>query len=44
MHELLESLEIPHTYRDGPPRKHDWHSGWVKEACGLLLEPTIEKK
>jgi enterochelin esterase-like enzyme len=37
-HELLTRLEIPHLYRDGPKRKHDWHSGWVAEAVGLLLD------
>jgi S-formylglutathione hydrolase FrmB len=37
MHALLEQLRIPHVYRDGPPRKHDWHSGWVEEAVQLLL-------
>jgi S-formylglutathione hydrolase FrmB len=36
-HELLTKLEIPHVYRDGPQRKHDWHSGWVAEAVELLL-------
>ncbi len=36
-HALLEELSIPHTYRDGPPRKHTWHSGWVEEAVELLL-------
>jgi len=44
MHELLESLAIPHMYRDGPHLKHDWHSGWVEETCRLLLEPTSEMK
>jgi S-formylglutathione hydrolase FrmB len=34
---LLEKLKIPHVYRDGPQRKHDWHSGWVPEAVELLL-------
>ncbi len=38
MHELLQELTIPHVYRDGPFRKHDWHSGWVTEAVELLLE------
>ena len=38
MHKLLEELKIPHVYRDGPFRKHDWHSGWVTEAVELLLE------
>ncbi len=36
-HELMEKLKIRHEYRDGPQRKHDWHSGWVKEAAELLL-------
>lgn len=35
--ELLNELKIPHIYRDGPQRKHDWHSGWVTEAAELLL-------
>jgi len=39
-HALLEELSIPHEYRDGPERKHDWHSGWVAEAVDLLLEGT----
>jgi S-formylglutathione hydrolase FrmB len=37
MHALLDRLKIPHDYRDGPQRKHDWHSGWVPEAVDLLL-------
>jgi S-formylglutathione hydrolase FrmB len=37
MHALLDELKIPHEYRDGPLRKHDWHSGWVSEAVELLL-------
>jgi len=36
-HALLERLHLPHEYRDGPFRKHDWHSGWVEEAAALLL-------
>jgi S-formylglutathione hydrolase FrmB len=36
-HKLLELFKIPHVYRDGPERKHDWHSGWVEEAVELLL-------
>ena len=36
MHALLTELEIPHDYRDGPKLKHDWHSGWVREAVELL--------
>ena len=37
MHALLDELKIPHEYRDGPERTHDWHSGWVSEAVELLL-------
>jgi len=37
MHDLLKELQRPHHYRDGPRRKHDWHSGWVKPAMELLL-------
>jgi S-formylglutathione hydrolase FrmB len=41
IHALLEELKIPHEYRDGPPRKHDWHGGWVSEAVELLVgKPT----
>jgi enterochelin esterase-like enzyme len=36
-HALLDELKIPHSYRDGPQRKHDWHSGWVEEAVELLM-------
>ncbi len=36
-HELMDKLKVAHEYRDGPSRKHDWHSGWVKEAAELLL-------
>jgi hypothetical protein len=40
MHALLESLNVPHAYRDGPERKHDWHSGWLAEAVDwVLTEP-----
>lgn len=31
-HELLDELSVPHIYRDGPAAKHDWHSGWVRDA------------
>ncbi len=37
-HALMERLKIDHAYQDGPPRKHEWGSGWVPEAVGLLLE------
>ncbi len=36
-HALMARLEIPHAYRDGPARKHDWHSGWVTDAVEWLL-------
>jgi S-formylglutathione hydrolase FrmB len=36
-HALLDELKISHEYRDGPSRKHDWHSGWVSEAVELLI-------
>jgi S-formylglutathione hydrolase FrmB len=36
-HELMDKLKVSHEYRDGPARKHDWHSGWVAEAAELLL-------
>lgn len=37
IHALLCELGIAHTYRDGPQRKHNWHSGWVEEAVQLLV-------
>ena len=37
-HDLMTRSGILHAYRDGPERKHDWHSGWVEETVGLLLE------
>jgi S-formylglutathione hydrolase FrmB len=36
-HELMTTLEIPHAWRDGPHREHNWHSGWLPEAVELLL-------
>ena len=36
-HALMEELKVAHEYRDGPDRKHDWHSGWVKEAVELVV-------
>lgn len=36
-HDLMNDLKIVHEYRDGPLRKHDWHSGWVEEAVRLLM-------
>lgn len=37
-HEWMTKLRIPHEYRDGPERKHEWHSGWMEEAVELLLK------
>ncbi len=37
-HDLLVKLGVPHVYRDGPERQHDWHSGWVEESVELLLQ------
>ena len=37
MHALLDSLAVPHAFRDGPERKHDWHSGWLEEAVDWAL-------
>jgi hypothetical protein len=37
MHQRLVELGIPHAYRDGPPRKHIWESGWVREAVEFLV-------
>jgi S-formylglutathione hydrolase FrmB len=36
-HARLDRLKVGHEYRDGPARKHDWHSGWVEEAVELLV-------
>ena len=36
-HAIMDKLKIAHEYRDGPERKHDWHSGWVKEGVEQLL-------
>jgi enterochelin esterase-like enzyme len=43
-HALMTALKIAHRYRDGPARKHDWHSGWVAEAARLLLATPKERK
>ncbi|MCR4411636.1 MAG: alpha/beta hydrolase-fold protein [Thermoguttaceae bacterium] len=36
-HRQMTALNIPHVYRDGPQRKHDWHSGWLAEAVAALM-------
>lgn len=38
MHRLLVDLSIPHAYRDGPQRDHQWNSGWLEEAIAMLME------
>ena len=38
-HARMQALKIPHEYRDGPRRKHDWHSGWLPEAVRFLSGP-----
>jgi S-formylglutathione hydrolase FrmB len=38
VHDRMTRLGIRHEYRDGPPRAHDWHSGWVEETVSLLLK------
>ncbi len=35
-HRLMDELKIIHEYRDGPQRKHSWHSGWLPEAVEML--------
>lgn len=37
-HSLMERLEIPHLYADGPQRKHHWDGGWVPEAVRMAEE------
>lgn len=37
VHALMDELNVPHLYRVGEVKKHDWHSGWVPEAVELLL-------
>jgi hypothetical protein len=39
-HALMDKLKIVHEYRDGPARKHDWHSGWMTEAVEWLVAGT----
>lgn len=34
---LLTELNINHQYKDGPKRKHNWHSGWLPEAVDMLI-------
>jgi len=38
-HTLMETLDIPHEWHDGPWRAHSWTSGWLPEAVASLLNP-----
>lgn len=40
-HELMDELKIPHHYEDGPPRRHHWDGGWVKDAVEALVEMKL---
>jgi hypothetical protein len=42
-HDLMNELDIPHTYRDGPERTHRWESGWLDEAVELLAAPAQQQ-
>lgn len=35
--QTMQAAGTRFVYRDGPKRKHDWHSGWVAELLELLL-------
>ena len=37
LHELMQQHGVKHQYRDGPMRKHDWHSGWLAESLQLMF-------
>ena len=37
---LLNELQIPHSYADGPKLEHTWHSGWLEAAVKQLLESS----
>ena len=34
----LASVQIPHTWIEGPVREHSWHGGWLSEAFEWLTE------
>jgi hypothetical protein len=40
IHKLLNELEIPHDYVEGPSRRHRWDSGWVEQAVERLADMT----
>lgn len=35
---LMNDMEIPHVFRDGPRRAHAWNSGWLAEAVQLVMQ------
>lgn len=35
---LLDELQIPHVFQDGPQRPHAWDSGWLVETVERLVE------
>lgn len=35
---LLNELQIPHAYADGPKLEHTWHSGWMETSVVQLLK------
>ncbi len=37
---LLNEHNIPHIYREGIEREHNWSSGWVPEAVSLVFSYT----
>jgi len=46
-HTLLDQLDIPHIYKDGPQRRHHWDSGWIPAAVDelvKLIEPSDDDK
>lgn len=44
-HSLLEQLNIPHVWIDGPQRRHHWETGWVAPAVEALVnQPAAEDK
>ena len=36
-HRLMQTLKVPHAWRDGPQRRHQWNSGWVAELARWLV-------
>ncbi len=38
IHALLEKLEVPHVYRDGPQSKHIWSREWLEPAFDALVK------